>query len=437
MAGYSLGRRDRAGGGAFSFRWRSHPGGQLSFHALKGGRVPAGDQSREGLVRIAMVGTRGIPASYSGFETCVEELSARLVARGHRVTVYCRRHHITHPGDRYRGARLVKLPTIRNKYLDTIVHTALSCLHLLAHRHDMVMMFIAGNAPVALIPRLAGMPVALNVDGLDWQREKWPGPAKRYIQFAEWVATKFPHAVVTDSRAVEAYYRRRYGVATTCIAYGASSAHLPPGPTLARLGLEPGRYVLYVGRLVPENCADHLADAFAALADDLPPGMKAVIVGDAPYAADYIAALRARAGERVVLPGYIFGDGYWELVGNAYAYAFTSGASGTHPALLEAMAGGNCVLAHDTPTNRETGGDAILYYDGARGAAALAEGLRRLFADPALVDEYGARAAERAADRYDWDRITDEYEALFRRLAGGRSRGRRPARAPAAEDATA
>ena len=363
-----------------------------------------------------MVGTRGIPASYSGFETCVEELSARLVERGHRVTVYCRSHHITYPGTTYRGADLVKLPTVRNKYLDTIVHTTLSCLHLLTDRHDMVMMFIAGNGPVAILPRLAGMPVALNVDGLDWQRDKWPGPAKRYIQLAEWLATKLPHAVVTDSRTVERYYRRHFGLPTTCIAYGAKAKPLPPGETLARLGLEPGRYILYVGRLVPENCADHLVDAFAAIGDDLPPRMKAVIVGDAPYAADYIAGLRARAGDRVVLPGYVFGDGYWELNSNAYAYAFTSAASGTHPALLEAMAAGNCVVANAIPTNAETGGDAVLYYDGERGGADLAMQLRRIFDDPALTERYGARAVERVEAHYSWDRIADQYEALFAEL---------------------
>ena len=381
-------------------------------------------------MRIAMVGTRGIPASYSGFETCVEELSARLVARGHHVTVYCRSHHVTHPGPTYRGAHLVMLPTIRNKYLDTLAHTVLSCLHLLRRRPDMVMMFIAGNGPATLIPRLAGLPVALNVDGLDWQREKWPGPAKRYLQFAEWFATKVAHAVVTDSRAVERYYLDRYGLATTYIAYGATAKLPPPGETLARLGLEPGRYILYVGRLVPENCAHHLIEAFARLRGELPPGMKAVIVGDAPYAADYIAALRASAGEDVLLPGYIFGDGYWELVANAHAYAFTSGASGTHPALLEAMACGNCVIANATPTNAEAGGEAILYYDGERGGADLAAQLRRVFADPHLPDTYGARAAQRVAERYTWDRITDEYEALFRRLV---RRGRAIGRAAAGE----
>ncbi len=367
-------------------------------------------------MRIAMVGTRGIPASYSGFETCVEELSARLAERGHQVSVYCRSHHIDYPGDTYRGARLIKLPTIRNKYLDTILHTTLSCLHLLVNRHDVVMMFIAGNGPVAIIPRLAGMKVALNVDGLDWQREKWPTAARRYLQLAEWLSTKFPHTVVTDSRTVQRYYRQRYHQETTFIAYGANVRQLPPGETLRRLGIEPQRYVLYVGRLVPENCAHHLVDAFNQLEGTLPDGMKAVIVGDAPYAAEYIAELKGRAGDKIIFPGYVFGDGYWELLNHAYAYAFTSGASGTHPALLEAMACGNCVIANAIPTNAETGAAAILYYDGTRGGSDLAGQLRRVFSEPRLVTDYGAAAAQRIAEHYTWDRITDDYEALFRQL---------------------
>lgn len=369
-------------------------------------------------MRIAMVGTRGIPASYSGFETCVEEVSARLVQRGHQVTVYCRSHHIAYPEPTYRGIRLVKLPTIRNKYLDTLVHTTLSCLHLAPRRCDVVLICIAGNSPAALIPRLAGKRVALHVDGLDWQREKWPPLAKRYIQGAEFLATKLPHAVVTDSHVIERHYREQYGRHTHFIPYGTAERLLPANGTLATLGLEPRKYVLYVGRLVPENCAHHLVDAFSQLATDF----KCVVVGDAPYADDYIAALKRRAGPNVVFPGYVFGDGYWELNSNAYAYAFTSKASGTHPALLEAMACGNCVITHDTPTNREATGGATLRYDGTVGAVDLARQLRLVLQQPELVADYGARARQHIAAHYSWDRVTDDYELLFQALL--RARGR-------------
>lgn len=361
-----------------------------------------------------MVGTRGIPASYSGFETFVEELSVRLVERGRQVTVYARAHHVRYPQPYYRGVRVVRLPTIRNKYLDTIIHTTLSCLHLLPSRYDIIVMCIAGNSPVALIPRLARRKVVLNVDGLDWQRDKWPPLAKRYLQLAEYLATKLPHAVVTDSRTVERYYHERFGARIDYIAYGTSERLLPPNGTLAELGLVARQYILYVGRLVPENCAHHLVDAFTQLDTN----MKCVIVGDAPYAADYIAELRRRAGPNVVFPGYVFGDGYWELNSNAYAYAFTSAASGTHPALLEAMACGNCVIVNATPTNIETTGSHALFYNGSGASPAddLARQLRRVMAEPTLVEVYGRRAREHILSHYSWERVTDAYEALFARL---------------------
>jgi len=366
-------------------------------------------------LRIAMLGTRGVPASYSGFETCVEELGSRLVQRGHEVTVYCRSHHITYAEPYYKGMRLVKLPTIRNKYLDTIVHAFLSSLHALRQRYDIALYFIAGNSPVTWIPRLVGQKTVLNVDGLDWKREKWPKLAKRYIQFAEYLATKLPTAIVTDSRVVQQYYKDRYGADSTYIAYGAEVPRRPPGPYLARFNLEKDRYILFVGRLVPENCAHHLVEAFERLD---PPYLKCVIVGDAPYAEEYIAALRAHASDRIVFTGYVFGEGYHELLSNALIFVETSGVGGTHPALLEAMAVGNCVVVHNTPENLETVGDAGLSYDGRVGGASLAEVLRDLLASPARIMALREAAAERVACHYSWERVTDAYEALFRRLLG-------------------
>jgi len=363
-------------------------------------------------MHIAMVGTRGIPAAYSGFETCVEELGSRLVARGHQVTVYCRSHHVRYSQPTYRGMRLVRLPTIPNKYLDTIVHTFFSLLHALFQPYDVVLMFIVGNSPLAWIPRLRGQKVVLNVDGLDWKREKWPRPAKAYIRWSERLATRLPHAFVTDSREVQRYYRERYGADSPYIPYGAAVQRRPPGEWLARFGLQPRQYVLFVGRLVPENCAHHLVEAFAGLETD----MRCVIVGDAPYAGDYIRALKATDDPRVVFTGYVFGEGYEELCSNAYVFVESSGVGGTHPALVEAMALGNCVVVHNTPENLETIGDAGLCYDGREGAESLRQVLAGLLADPERVEAYRERAMTRARECYDWEQVTDQYERLFRRL---------------------
>jgi glycosyltransferase involved in cell wall biosynthesis len=367
-------------------------------------------------MRIAMLGTRGIPASYSGFETCVEQLGARLVQRGHRVSVYCRTHHITYRGDTYKGMRLYKIPTITHKYLDTIVHTFLSSLHALSQGYDIGLYFIAGNSLVSWIPRIVGTKTVINVDGLDWKREKWPIVAKKYIQLAEFLATKFPNTFITDSRVVQDYYRARYKADSNYIPYGSEIELLPPGETLARLGLEPRKYLLFVGRLVPENCVHHLVEAFKRIDTSL----KCVIVGGASYAEDYIALLKesAQGDPRILFPGYIFGNGYHELGSNAYLFIETSSVGGTHPALLEAMAFGNCVVVNDTPENLETIGDAGFYYDGKVGWESLLQVLAELIREQALVDAYGIRARERAHHYYTWDAVTDAYERLFFEIRG-------------------
>ena len=367
-------------------------------------------------MKIALLGTRGIPASYSGFETCVEQLGQRLVERGHQVTVYCRSHHITYAGAHYKGMRLVKLPTVANKYLDTIVHSFLSSLHTLPRRYDVALYFIAGNSPITWIPRLVGTKTILNVDGLDWKRAKWPALAKKYIQLAEYLATKLPTTYLTDSHVVQGYYRDRFDSEPPYIPYGSEVEIVPPGETLARFRLEPGRYVLFVGRLVPENCVHHLVEAFQGLNTDF----KCVIVGDAAYAQDYIASLKANAQRdpRIVFTGYVFGKGYHELGSNAHIFVETSGVGGTHPALTEAMAFGNCVVVHNTPENLETVGDAGFAYNGKVGADSLRQVLQRLLSEPGLVSEYRQRARQRAQTRYTWEAVTDAYERLFYQLCG-------------------
>ncbi|MDQ5826200.1 MAG: DUF1972 domain-containing protein [Chloroflexota bacterium] len=375
-------------------------------------------------MKIAMLGTRGIPASYSGFETCVEQLGSRLVERGHEVTVYCRSHHIKYKGKTYKGMRLVKLPTIPNKYLDTLVHSFFSSLHALFQPYDICLYFIAGNSLVTWIPRLVGKRTIINVDGLDWKREKWPELARKYIRFAERMATVLPNAFLTDSTVVQRYYEDTYRVKPPYIAYGSDVQPLPPGDTLSKYGLEPGKYILFVGRLVPENCAHHLVEAYCMLPDKQ--GMKCVIVGDAPYAEEYKQTLREGACEGVVFTGYVFGDGYRELSSSAYCFVETSGVGGTHPALLEAMGFGNCVVAHDTPENLETVGTAGFSYDGREGAASLCRVLAHLLQNPHVVEERRAMSLAHVRANYSWDKITERYLELFRQvLRGKRTRRRR------------
>ncbi len=382
-------------------------------------------------MKIAMLGMRGIPANYSGFETCVEAVSTRLVQRGHQVTVYNRPHHVKWPGATYKGVRLVKIPTIRNKYLETLVHTTLSAIHVSLTGADIVLIFIAANSPVALIPRLAGYKTILHVDGLDWKRDKWPPFAKRYIKLAEWLGTRLPHALITDSRVVQQYYKDTYQADIEYIAYGAEVEAAAGGETLARFGLQPEGYVLFVGRLVPENGIHTLIKAY----EQLHTSKKCVIVGNAPYAEKYITELNAMAGPNVIFTGYQFGAAYRELSSNAYLFVEPSKVGGTHPALVEAMGFGSCVVAHGTPENRETIGDAGFSYDGAQPVESLRALLQQLVDEPDLVTAARERSRVRAARQFSWEQVTDAYEAMFRRMLKARrprpaTKGRRPDSGP-------
>lgn len=368
-------------------------------------------------MRIAFMGTRGVPAEYSGFETFVEQLGSRLASRGHDVTVYGRRHHAHSTLQTYLGMHLRPVHGIATKHLDTISHTFASLLDLRPRRYDVVVMCISGNSPLAWIPRLFGAKVVLNVDGSDWRREKWGRWARRYLHLSEWLSTYTPDATVTDSRVMQRYYLERFGVETECIVYGADVHDPVATGILERFNLRPRGYFLLVARLVPENCAHHLVQAFERMDTDL----QCVVVGDAPYERDYIRRLHV-LGPHVKFPGYVFGDGYRELMLNAYATVMCSEVGGTHPVLVEAMAAGNCVVVNDIPANLEVIDGAGFSYDGDRGDEALLPVLQQIEADPVLVGEMRERARMRARSQYSWETVTDEYESLFNRLVTGRSR---------------
>jgi glycosyltransferase involved in cell wall biosynthesis len=359
-------------------------------------------------MRIAILGTRGIPASYGGFETFAEQLSIRLAERGHEVTVYCRSHYVSPRQLEYKGVRLKVLPTIRHKYLDTVVHTFFSALHAASKRFDAALICNAANAPFAPMLRIAGTPVAINVDGLEHKRRKWNWFGRNYYLLAEWLATKLPNEVVTDARVIQDYYLTRYQTESTMIAYGAEVERRADSQAVREWGVEPNRYVLYVSRLEPENNAHLVIEAFKRVKTS----HKLLIVGDAPYAHEYIQGLRQRAKDdpRIIFTGFVFGDSYRALQQNAYCYVHATEVGGTHPALLEAMGYGNCVLTLAAPENVETVGHAALTYHDARDLTAK---LQRVLRDVAMVNAYRSRAQLRISQRYTWDHVVARYEKLF------------------------
>ena len=364
-------------------------------------------------MRLAILGSRGIPPAYGGFETMAWELSRELAARGHEITVYSYRGRTDETRSLPPGVRRRFVRGLRGKHLETVTHTAMGALDTLVHRYDAVLLVNAANALFAFLPRLRGARVALNVDGIERQRAKWGLAGRLWYTLGERLSLVFPNVIVADAQVIADYYQERYGRETALIAYGATLLDRDPPPDLAQHWLpdvQPGRYVLYVSRLEPENQADLVIRAYA----DVPGDVSLLIVGDAPYADEYKAmvARLAAADPRVRLVGARYGEAYTDLQRAAMAYVQATSVGGTHPALIEAMAAGNLVLAYDTPENREvTAGTALMFTDDESLAAALAQVVET--PDASEWREFRAAARARAAAAYSWSAVADAYEALF------------------------
>jgi glycosyltransferase involved in cell wall biosynthesis len=361
---------------------------------------------------VALLGSRGIPARYGGYETLMEELAVRLVERGFKVTVYCRSRGGARALRSYRGVELVQLPTLRTKHLDTPVHTFLSCLHAAARGYDAALVVNSANAVFLPLLGSAGLPTALHVDGIERRRAKW-GPFGRAVYaLSERLACALPDVLITDAEVIRRHYLEHYGVDSTAIAYGVDARPPLETGTLAELGLVDRRYFLYVSRFEPENNPHRVAEAYRQVRGDLP----LVMVGGAPYAASFIASFRRDADSRILFPGAIYGEGYRELLSHALAYVHATEVGGTHPALVEAMGYGNCLVVNDTAENREVAGPTAFYFRAAE-PASLARHLERLRRHPGRALAAGRAAARRAAVRYRWDAVVDRYVTLLRRLA--------------------
>lgn len=369
-------------------------------------------------MRIALIGSRGIPARYGGYETLMEEIAWRLRERGHAVTVYCRSHYTSPAETTFREVRLVVLPTWRTKYFDTPVHTLLACCHAAWHRRDFDVALVVNAANALFVPilRLAGIPVALHVDGIEKRRAKWGWPGQLVYALSERLACHVASRLITDAKVIESHYLEKYGCVSSMITYGVQTAPAPkPSPTgiLAQLGLEARRYFLYVSRFEPENNPHRVLEAYAQVPGDTP----LVLVGNAPYASALMAELKSRAAAdpRVLLPGAIYGEGYRELQGHSLAYIHATEVGGTHPALVEAMGHGACLLVNETPENAEVAADTAWYFS-AQDPASLATLCQRVLSEPEAVADHQRRAQQRASQLFSWDKVSADYEQVFAAL---------------------
>jgi glycosyltransferase involved in cell wall biosynthesis len=369
------------------------------------------------LIRVAQAGIRGVPANYGGSETAVEEIGRRLAADGVRVVVYCRAHKSPFPDPEYRGMERVVLPSISTFNLDTVSHSLLASLHVLVRdKADVIHFHGMGNALFLPLFALSRKKTVVTIDGPDWERPKWGPLARRVLRLSARMAVRLADHVIIDNHPSIDYFRREMHVADrdfTYIPYGADLERPDGVEQLEAFGLQPRRYLLFVGALVADKGPDILLDAYR----DVPGDMPLVVVGDTPFAPEYRERLHERAAQdgRVRMLGYVYGDAYRQLVANAYAYVHPARKEGTSPALLQAMGYGNCILANAIPEALEVVGDAAITF-ARHDPADLSRQLARVLAEPDLVGTYRQKALERVRSRYSWDEVAASHRDVYQRL---------------------
>ena len=362
-------------------------------------------------MKIAIIGTRGIPAKYGGFETCAEELSTRLVKKGHTVIVSCRRYLYPEKRKFYEGVKLYYPPSIPFKTTDTFSHTFFSIFKLFLFNPDITLIFNSANSPFALILKLFGKNVVINVDGLEWKRRKWGKTGKLYYKFAEFLSCIVADEIICDSREIQKYYLKKYGRRSVFIPYGAYSIHSEDSEIIKKYGLKKDEYFFNGSRLEPENNQDIIIEAFNRANTE----KFLAIVGDIRKRNGYIKKLKTLKSEKIKFLGPVYEKvEYRQLLANAYAYIHGNEVGGTNPALLQAMGAGNCILALDVPFNREVLGNCGIFFK--RDVEDLKGKIEYVIKNPEIAKKLGKMARERVEKYYNWENVTESYEKLFRKI---------------------
>lgn len=364
--------------------------------------------------KIAIIGMRGIPNSYGGFETLAEEIAGRLVKFGSEVVVYCRRNYFVDRPIMYKGIRLAYLPTIENKFLDTPFHSLISVAHtVLKSTANTIIIVNIGNAPFAFLAKLLGKKVIFCVDGLDWQRKKWNAFARFYLKTCSRFAKYAAHEVITDAQSVQDFYKSARKTNSTHIPYGTEieTDYTPEIDVLKEYNLEYKKYFTFVARFEPENNPLLVVKAYVESGSTFP----LVMIGDNRYNQAFVEEIKAAANDRVIFLGYVFGARYKHLVKNSLAYVRAAEVGGLSPAVIEAMGRGACVVANDKPENREALADIGLFYSLTTND--LVGHFKYLTAHPERGIELGKKAAQRAMVLYSWDRIAYEYFKLVKKVS--------------------
>ena len=365
-------------------------------------------------LKISIIGSRGYPYVYSGYETLIKELSERLVARGCEVTVYCHRNLFNKKPALVKGIKLVYVPTIESKSLSQLIHSFLSMCHAATSDADVIFAVNAANGPFGLISKIFRKPTAINVDGLEWLRPKWKGLGAKYFKIAARLSTILFDQIINDSDEMRKVYLNLFKKESVVIAYGATVIKSEELSLIKQWPITPKEYYLVVGRMIPDNNADIIVKGFLASNSS----KKMVVVGDVFYRDNYADKLKALKDERLIFTGYVNdSDVLAALYHHSYMYVHGHEFGGTNPTMIKAMAYGCGILALNTVFNKEMlNNDSYgIYFD--KNQEAVRRQINYADQHPYKIKQLRQKSQLGITDKYNWGCITDQYLEVFKRLA--------------------
>ena len=361
-------------------------------------------------MKVAIIGTRGYPYVYGGFETFVKELGERLAKKNVEVHVYCQANLFKDRPAIVNGIFLHYIPTIKTKSLNQIVHSFLSIVHATFSRADIIFVVNLAAGPMGWIPKITGKKTMINVDGLEWLRPKWQGLGAVYFKFAAKVATKLYDLIITDAEAMRDVYLKEFNTDSHVIAYGAPPFKKVDSALIKRFGLIPDEYYLIVGRLIPDNNADLIIKGYLEASS----GKKLVVVGDVPYRDQYAENLKKLGAESVRFVGYVRdNDELMALYQNCFTYIHGHKYGGTNPAMLKAMSNNCAILALDTSFNREMLDNARFGLLFEENTESIKRSMKILEEDERLVNKLKSEVSSGLTNKYNWDSVTEEYQRVM------------------------
>lgn len=365
-------------------------------------------------LKVAIMGAKGYPYVYGGYDTMIKELGERLVARGVHVRVYNHRALFWEKPRYVNGIECCYTPAIETKSLTQLTHTFFAMVHACLSDIDVILVVNSGNGPFGIISKLFGKPTAINVDGLEWLRPKWKGLGGKYFFWASRLATKYYDQLINDSDEMRRVYLKLFGADSKVIAYGANPQRAVSSRPIKKWDLKHQDYYLIVGRLVPDNNADLIIEGFVRSHTK----RKLVIVGDVPFEDKYALSLKEIKDERLVFTGYVTDSE--ELAGlysHCFAYFHGHEYGGTNPSMLKALGYGCAILALDTPFTQEMLQNGKHGWFFGKNFDSVANIVDRSESEPENMEELRQTARAGLTKKYNWDHVTDQYLEVFRDLA--------------------